>query len=66
MKKKKLYEQPETAVTNVELESPICSGSVQFGGDAEKNVSINNQSVTDAGNDFSNETWTIDHTQTNP
>lgn len=27
MKKKKIYEQPETAVTRVELESPICSGS---------------------------------------
>lgn len=30
MKKKKIYEQPETAVTRVELESPICSGSVDI------------------------------------
>ena len=30
MKKKKNYEQPETAVTRVELESPICTGSVKM------------------------------------
>lgn len=30
MKKKKNYEQPETAVTRVELESPICTGSVNM------------------------------------
>lgn len=27
MKRKNNYEQPETVVTRVELESPICSGS---------------------------------------
>lgn len=30
MKKKKIYEQPESAVTRVELESPICGGSAQI------------------------------------
>lgn len=30
MKTKKVYQQPETAVTRVELESPICSGSVDI------------------------------------
>lgn len=30
MKKKKNYKQPETTVQRVELESPICSGSVNI------------------------------------
>ncbi len=29
-KKKKIYEQPKTTVTRVELESPICSGSSEI------------------------------------
>jgi|GEM_PF-4788181 hypothetical protein len=37
MKKKKIYEQPHTAVTKVELESPICSGSVKMEADAPNN-----------------------------
>lgn len=62
MKTKKVYQQPETAVTRVELESPICSGSVQFGGDTEHKVDINNQTIVDqdANNDFSNNTWGVD------
>lgn len=38
MKKKKIYEQPHTAVTKVELESPICSGSVKMEADAPNNT----------------------------
>ncbi|MDE5971435.1 MAG: hypothetical protein K2G94_01670 [Muribaculaceae bacterium] len=30
MKGKKIYQQPETVVTRVELESPICSGSTEI------------------------------------
>lgn len=37
MKKKKIYEQPLTAVTKVELESPICSGSVKMEADTPNN-----------------------------
>lgn len=60
MKTKKVYQQPETAVTRVELESPICSGSVQLGGDTEHKVDINSQTITeDTNNDFSNNSWEV-------
>jgi hypothetical protein len=60
MKKKKQYEQPETAVTRVELESPICSGSVQFDTTHEK-VKINSQDFADmnGSNDFSANPWEV-------
>lgn len=63
MKKKKLYVQPETAVTQVELESPICSGSVMYDTE-EKHVQINNQNFADmsGSNDFSNDAWQVDNT----
>ncbi|GEM_PF-2000674 len=65
MKKKKIYEQPETAVTRVELESPICSGSTNFVGEEASGVNIAGQTVTEAGkdgnghsyNDFSGTGW---------
>lgn len=60
MKKKKLYVQPETAVTQVELESPICSGSVQFGDDVNTRVDINNQTIEESvNNDFSDNSWSV-------
>jgi hypothetical protein len=67
MKKKKNYEQPETAVTRVELESPICTGSTKFVGEEASGVNISEQTVTtpdEVGgrtlNDFSNSQWGSD------
>lgn len=67
MKKKKIYEQPETAVTRVELESPICSGSSNFVGESQPGINISEQTVTAPGmedgrtlNDFSNSQWGSD------
>ena len=57
MKKKKNYEQPETAVTRVELESPICTGSTKFVGDEASGVNISGQTVTEAGNDGKGHTY---------
>lgn len=46
MKTKKVYQQPETAVTRVELESPICSGSVDITNNHENQaLAIENQDV---------------------
>lgn len=67
MKKKKIYEQPETVVTQVELESPICSGSANFTGDDKPGVQIEGQNVTTAGdngvggtlNDFGGSEWEV-------
>lgn len=68
MKKKKNYEQPETAVTRVELESPICTGSTKFVGEGgASGVNISEQTVTTPDkvdgrylNDFSNSQWGSD------
>lgn len=67
MKKKKNYEQPETAVTRVELESPICTGSTKFVGEEASGVNISGQTVTKPEevdgrylNDFSNSQWGSD------
>lgn len=65
MKRKNNYEQPETLVTRVELESPICSGSSNFVGEGQPGVNIANQEVTTPGsaddkrnlNDFSSTPW---------
>lgn len=60
MKKKKNYEQPETAVTRVELESPICTGSTNFVGEGteKQGVNINTQAVIETNkNDFSESAW---------
>lgn len=64
MKRKNNYEQPETVVTRVELESPICSGSSNFVGEGQPGVNIANQEVTTPDkdgdrflNDFSNTQW---------
>lgn len=64
MKKKKNYEQPETAVTRVELESPICTGSTKFVGEEASGVNISGQTVTTPDevdgrylNDFSSTGW---------
>lgn len=64
MKRKNNYEQPETVVTRVELESPICSGSSNFVGEDQPGVNIAKQNVTTPDkdgdrflNDFSNTPW---------
>lgn len=60
MERKKNYEQPQTVVTQVKLESPICSGSVQFGGETDAKVDINKQEViSNQVNDFSGDEWNI-------
>lgn len=56
MKRKNNYEQPETVVTRVELESPICSGSVSMEAQAPEGINTQAQEVnTDFGydNDYS-------------
>lgn len=60
MKGKKIYQQPETVVTRVELESPICSGSTQFKGEEASGVNIASQEVIqETTNDFSENPWGI-------
>ncbi len=68
---KKIYEQPETVVTRVELESPICSGSTTFTGPEGTNgVHVSGQGVIQPGvgdnggtlNDFTGNSWEIDQT----
>lgn len=59
MRTKKTYQQPETAVTQVELESPICSGSVDINNPSGNNFEIEDQKVN---NDFGyktpeNDSW---------
>ncbi len=57
-KKKKIYEQPKTTVTQVELESPICSGSAVFKGEEAEGVNIKAQGVVETeANDFSGNPW---------
>lgn len=45
MKTKKFYEQPLTVVTQVELESPICSGSAEIVNTGDPHVAIQDQEV---------------------
>ena len=63
-KEKKLpYEAPDMQVTHVELESSICTGSVDFGKE-EKKVEIVNQEVNQSTqNDFftSEGAWDIEN-----
>ena len=44
--KRKNYVSPESVVTHVELESPICSGSADFVGEEASGVNIQAQDVT--------------------
>ena len=48
MKTKKVYQQPETAVTRVELESPICSGSVDIHNPSGTNFEVEDQKVNES------------------
>lgn len=48
MRTKKTYQQPETAVTQVELESPICSGSVDITNPSGNNFEIEDQKVNES------------------
>ncbi len=45
MKMKKTYERPATAVTHVELESPICVGSPNINAESPNGVGIQEQDV---------------------
>lgn len=56
-KQRKSYSPPRMWVDSVELESPICSGSVEFTG-RQGGVYIEGQQIVDpAGNDFSADAW---------
>lgn len=48
MERKKNYEQPQSTVTRVELESPICSGSAVIQNPEGQNGQIENQEVNTA------------------
>lgn len=57
MKMKKTYERPATAVTHVELESPICTGSTNFTGpEGMDGVHVSGQNVITPGKDGDNNT----------
>ena len=45
MNKKKIYLQPISTVTRVELESPICSGSADVTNTGDTSVAIKDQEV---------------------
>lgn len=48
MKRKMNYEQPQSVVTRVELESPICSGSAVIENPGDEGFKIENQMVNDS------------------
>ena len=56
--KKHPYAAPRTTLSRVEVESTICSGSVQFGGN-DKQVDIQDQQVNNEIQDFSGEEWNM-------
>lgn len=58
--KRKPYESPDMTEIRVELESSICSGSVEFG-DEKRTVDIVDQGVNDdlKNNDFSGQEWGV-------
>lgn len=61
-KKKNIYEQPDSTVTRVELESPICSGSINAEAQSPEAIDTQAQEVNTAfgeQNNFgSSSTWT--------
>lgn len=64
-KKKKDYEAPDIEVTQIEVESSICSGSqdVEFSGTTDGSVNIANQEVADvSNNDFFSSSWEVPNT----
>lgn len=66
-KKKKDYEAPDIEVTQIEVESSICNGSVEFTGEtgvgkidiASQGVQIEYNPDGSAINDFSNSSWDV-------
>lgn len=48
MERKKNYEQPKSAVTRVELESPICSGSAVIENPGSEGFKIEDQKVNES------------------
>lgn len=61
MKRKNNYEQPETVVTRVELESPICSGSLNAEVDSPHGIDTPVQDVNTAFGDENNFGSTTDN-----
>ncbi len=60
MKMKKTYERPATAVTHVELESPICVGSPDMTAESPNGATISPQEVNTAfkdDNSFGSDSW---------
>lgn len=60
--KKQTYESPQMTEIHVELESSICSGSVDFVGEGKaEGVTIAQQDVVDlnSNNDFSGSEWIV-------
>lgn len=56
-KKKKIYQQPASTVTRVELESPICSGSSEFEANTPAAESVAQKVNSSFSADFSDSTW---------
>lgn len=56
-KKKKIYEQPASTVTRVELESPICSGSSEFEANTPAAESVSQKVNQTFDGDFSSGSW---------
>lgn len=66
VKKKQPYESPEIKATQVEIESSICSGSVEFENPNESVGKIEAQEVnTDFGYDLGSDDWTIGNSSSN-
>lgn len=60
MKEKKIYRQPETIVTRVELESPICGGSIDITAQNPSGTTTQAQEVNtgfNGENDFKDGSW---------
>lgn len=57
-RKKQIYESPDMTEIRVQLESSICSGSVDFN-DKDKGITVSSQNVADMGgtNDWSTDPW---------
>ena len=55
---KSKYCRPSTQLAVISCESPICAGSVDFNGDADHQITINNQEFADdQNNDFTSSSW---------
>lgn len=55
--RRKTYIPPEIHSYPVELEDPICGGSVTFGNEKDIKVDIADQDINENQYDFSNNNW---------